>query len=113
MQMLLEMQTKEKKIKKAQHERQESFLFSGNFFKLKKYKNKKPAKRVGKNLFTAGCKEEGSHLQLSKFHLLKHYSKFCLLRHSPKWNRPYEYLHSTILTEQAPRACQIKEIHIF
>lgn len=42
MQMFLEMQTKEKKkIEKAQHKRQESFLFSSNFFKLKKYKKKK------------------------------------------------------------------------
>lgn len=84
MQIFLEMQSKEgKKNKKTQHERQESFLFSSKFFKLKK---KKTCKKGGeKKLFTAGCKVDGIHPQLSKFHLLKHYSKFGLLKHySPK-----------------------------
>lgn len=49
------------------------------------------------------------HLQLFKFHLLKRYSRFCLLKHySSKRNRPYEHLHFIILTEQGRRALQYK-----
>lgn len=41
----------------------------------------KPAKGWGNNLLTGGCKVDGIHLQLTKFHLSKQYSKFGHLKH--------------------------------
>ena len=65
MQMFLEMQTKGEKSKKTQYEEQGSFLFSSNFFKQNKPKQKNNCKKCGeKNLCRAGCKVDGIHLQL-------------------------------------------------
>lgn len=84
MQISLEMQPEEDKSKKTPHERQNSFLFS-NFLK----KKKKICKRSGEKSLYSRLQNmsyvDDVHLQPSAFLLLKHCSKFCLLKYySPK-----------------------------
>lgn len=50
MQMFLEMQTKGEKSKKTQYEEQGSFLFSSNFFKQNKTKQKNNCKKCGEKI---------------------------------------------------------------
>lgn len=79
MQMFLEMQTKEKKVRKhSMKGRRVSYSAAISLNSKKNTQNS--CKKEGVDLFKAGCKVDGV-LQLSKFHSSKHYGKVYLLKH--------------------------------